>query len=220
MKIGRLFCLPVLQPKIEKSYTYNDDRSQIHQTFNFDSRPSLIALGTGDLIYWAVRFYRNFFGPLLIAAPPVVFGTILSVGWILLGRHIFATSSGVNWHLGQILNGWACQDPNGSNDPGGRITDLLLRFNFLIGSFTLIKRLRRCREIGNAFFCEIFTRRRDYFDILPFSLSDDPHWTLTPTPPSADRRGRADRSINDVTRPCNLGANFFRDQRGGRRNRQ
>ena len=131
MKIGRLFCLLVLQPKIEKSYTYNDDRSQIRQTFNFDSRPSLTALGAGDLSDWAVRFYRGLFWPfVLIASPPVGFGTILSVGWILLGRYIFATSSGVNWHLGQMLNGWAYQDPNGSNDPGGRIMDLLVRINF------------------------------------------------------------------------------------------
>lgn len=32
--------------------------------------------------------------------------------------------------FGQMLNGWAYQDPNGSNDPGGRITDFLLRINF------------------------------------------------------------------------------------------
>jgi Carboxypeptidase regulatory-like domain len=32
--------------------------------------------------------------------------------------------------FGQMLNGWAYQDPNGSNDPGGRITDFMLRINF------------------------------------------------------------------------------------------
>ncbi len=32
--------------------------------------------------------------------------------------------------FGQMLNGWAYQDPNGSNDPGGRITDFLIRINF------------------------------------------------------------------------------------------
>jgi hypothetical protein len=32
--------------------------------------------------------------------------------------------------FGQMLGGWAYQDPNGSNDPGGRITDLMLRINF------------------------------------------------------------------------------------------
>jgi Carboxypeptidase regulatory-like domain len=32
--------------------------------------------------------------------------------------------------FGQMQNGWAFQDPNGSNDPGGRVMDFLLRINF------------------------------------------------------------------------------------------
>lgn len=32
--------------------------------------------------------------------------------------------------FGQMLSGWAYQDPNGSNDPGGRILDFMLRINF------------------------------------------------------------------------------------------
>lgn len=32
--------------------------------------------------------------------------------------------------FGQMQNGWAYQDPNGSNDPGGRVIDFLLRINF------------------------------------------------------------------------------------------
>lgn len=32
--------------------------------------------------------------------------------------------------FGQMLNGWAYQDPSGSNDPGGRIIDLMMRINF------------------------------------------------------------------------------------------
>lgn len=32
--------------------------------------------------------------------------------------------------FGQMLTGWAYQDPNGSNDQGGRIADLMLRINF------------------------------------------------------------------------------------------
>jgi hypothetical protein len=32
--------------------------------------------------------------------------------------------------FGQMANGWAYQDPNGSNDPGGRITDFMVRINF------------------------------------------------------------------------------------------
>jgi hypothetical protein len=32
--------------------------------------------------------------------------------------------------FGQMLSGWAYSDPNGSNDPGGRILDFMLRINF------------------------------------------------------------------------------------------
>jgi hypothetical protein len=32
--------------------------------------------------------------------------------------------------FGQMLSGWAYQDPNGSNDPGGRILDFMFRINF------------------------------------------------------------------------------------------
>jgi hypothetical protein len=32
--------------------------------------------------------------------------------------------------FGQMLSGWAYSDPNGSNDPGGRILDFLIRINF------------------------------------------------------------------------------------------
>lgn len=48
-------------------------------------------LGAGDLIDRAVRFYRkNFLTFVLIAAPPVVVGTLISVAWTLLGRQLFA----------------------------------------------------------------------------------------------------------------------------------
>jgi hypothetical protein len=33
-------------------------------------------------------------------------------------------------NFGQMQTGWAYQDPNGSNDPGGRVIDFLLRINF------------------------------------------------------------------------------------------
>ena len=32
--------------------------------------------------------------------------------------------------FGQMLTGWSFQDPNGSNDPGGRIVDFMMRINF------------------------------------------------------------------------------------------
>lgn len=56
-----------------------------------ETRLSLVPLGAGDLIDRAVRFYRkNFLTFILMAAPPVVAGTVLSVGWTMLGRQIFA----------------------------------------------------------------------------------------------------------------------------------
>ena len=56
-----------------------------------------MALGAGDLIDRAVRFYRAYFWTfLLIAGPPVVFGTIVSVVWMMLGREIFSVSARVD----------------------------------------------------------------------------------------------------------------------------
>lgn len=55
-----------------------------------NSQLSLTPLGAGDLIDRAVRFYRkNFWTFVAIAAPPVVVGTLLSVGWMAVGREIF-----------------------------------------------------------------------------------------------------------------------------------
>lgn len=54
---------------------------------------SIVPLGAGDLIDRATRFYRKHFATLfLIAAPPVVAGTLFSVGWLLLSRMIFFTT--------------------------------------------------------------------------------------------------------------------------------
>jgi hypothetical protein len=51
----------------------------------------LAPLGAGDLIDRAVRFYRRFFWTLvLIASPPVIVGTLVSVGWTVAGRQIFS----------------------------------------------------------------------------------------------------------------------------------
>jgi hypothetical protein len=55
-----------------------------------DSRLSLVPLGAGDLIDRAVRFYRRYFWTfVLIAAPPVIVGTFIFLGWTLLGRQLF-----------------------------------------------------------------------------------------------------------------------------------
>ena len=51
---------------------------------------SIVPLGAGDLIDRAVRFYRaNFVTFVLIAAPPVVVGTVLAVGWLMMSRWLF-----------------------------------------------------------------------------------------------------------------------------------
>lgn len=61
---------------------------------NPDSQLSLKPLGAGDLIDRAVRFYRkNFWTFIWIAFPPVIIGTLFSVGWTILGRSIFSISS-------------------------------------------------------------------------------------------------------------------------------
>ena len=62
-----------------------------------DANLALTPLGAGDLIDRAVRFYRkNLWTFIVIAAPPVLVGTLLSVGWTLIGRQLFAVGSGVN----------------------------------------------------------------------------------------------------------------------------
>lgn len=59
-----------------------------------DYRLSIAPLGAGDLIDRAVRFYRqNFWTFVLIAAPPVIVGTIISIGWTILGREIFSVGA-------------------------------------------------------------------------------------------------------------------------------
>ena len=56
-----------------------------------DSQLSLVPLGAGDLIDRAVRFYRgNFWTFVLIAAPPVIVGTLISVGWTFISRSLFS----------------------------------------------------------------------------------------------------------------------------------
>jgi len=64
---------------------------------NADPNNSLLSiapLGPGDLIDRAVRFYRRSFGTfVMIAAPPVLVGTMISVGWTLLARQLFAVSA-------------------------------------------------------------------------------------------------------------------------------
>lgn len=59
-----------------------------------DPQLSLRPLGAGDLIDRAVRFYRkNFWTFVMIAAPPVILGTLISVAWTIAGRQIFSIGS-------------------------------------------------------------------------------------------------------------------------------
>src|SRR5215212_7425599 len=61
------------------------------------SHLSLVPLGAGDLIDRAVRFYRqNFWTFVFIAAPPVITGTLISVGWTFLARSLFSVSTANN----------------------------------------------------------------------------------------------------------------------------
>jgi hypothetical protein len=66
------------------------------------SELSIAPLGAGDLIDRAVRFYRrNFWMFIFIAAPPVVVGTVISIGWTILGREVF--SVGMSQEAGGMI---------------------------------------------------------------------------------------------------------------------
>lgn len=59
------------------------------------SQLSIVPLGAGDLIDRAVRFYRqNLLTFILMAAPPVLIGTVISVAWMYLSRSLFFTAGG------------------------------------------------------------------------------------------------------------------------------
>jgi hypothetical protein len=61
------------------------------------SNLSIAPLGAGDLIDRAVRLYRkNFWTFVMIAAPPVVIGTLFSIGWTMLGRELFFGGKSIN----------------------------------------------------------------------------------------------------------------------------
>lgn len=67
------------------------------------------ALGPGDLIDRAVRFYRgNFWTFILMAAPPVVVGTAISVGWAFVSRTYFYTPNASDPldNLAFLMFGW------------------------------------------------------------------------------------------------------------------
>ncbi|MDQ3801305.1 MAG: hypothetical protein M3384_17930 [Acidobacteriota bacterium] len=58
---------------------------------------SLAPLGAGDLIDRAVRLYRsNFWTFVWIASPPIILGTVFTIGWTILGRELFSFGSSRN----------------------------------------------------------------------------------------------------------------------------
>jgi hypothetical protein len=64
--------------------------SEMETSSAIDANLSVKPLGAGDLIDRAVRFYRkNFMTFVMIAAPPVIVGTLISVAWTVLGRQLF-----------------------------------------------------------------------------------------------------------------------------------
>ena len=61
---------------------------------SLNSTLSIVPLGAGDLVDRAVRFYRgNFWTFIMIAAPPVVVGTVFSVAWTFLSRMLVTGNS-------------------------------------------------------------------------------------------------------------------------------
>ncbi|HLM01772.1 MAG TPA: hypothetical protein VK400_12010, partial [Pyrinomonadaceae bacterium] len=58
---------------------------------------SLTPLGAGDLIDRAIRLYRNNFWTFVwIASPPIILGTLFTIGWTMLGRELFSFGASRN----------------------------------------------------------------------------------------------------------------------------
>lgn len=61
---------------------------------HFAFKLSLTPLGAGDLIDRAIRLYRNNFWTFVwIASPPIILGTLFTIGWTILGREFFTFGS-------------------------------------------------------------------------------------------------------------------------------
>jgi hypothetical protein len=61
------------------------------------SNLEIAPLGPGDLIDRAVRFYRgNFWTFVMIASPPIIAGTLISVAWTFLARSLFSLGAASN----------------------------------------------------------------------------------------------------------------------------
>src|SRR5690606_36419430 len=59
-----------------------------------NSLQGITPLGAGDLIDRAVRLYRKHFAALIMmAAPPVVAATLITVAWTFIARYLFRGST-------------------------------------------------------------------------------------------------------------------------------
>lgn len=75
---------------------------------NSNSSLALTPLGAGDLIDRAVRFYRkNFWTFVWIAAPPILLGTLISIGWTMFGKYFLNVGrTGENEILSTLYTGF------------------------------------------------------------------------------------------------------------------
>ncbi len=74
-----------------------------------DTNLSFVPLGAGDLIDRAVRLYRrDFFTLILIAAPPVIIGTIFTVIWTAIARELLVAGTEITpeENIGYIVFVW------------------------------------------------------------------------------------------------------------------
>jgi hypothetical protein len=70
-----------------------------------NSSLALTPLGAGDLIDRAIRFYRqNFWTFVWIAAPPILFGTVVSIVWTIIGQRLFNIGAGGEGRAGEIFS--------------------------------------------------------------------------------------------------------------------
>jgi hypothetical protein len=73
---------------------------------------ALAPLGAGDLIDRAIRLYRhNFWTFVWIAAPPILIGTLIALGWTMLVRQLFPATDNTsnafeNYFLSSLLAGF------------------------------------------------------------------------------------------------------------------
>jgi hypothetical protein len=77
----------------------------MNQPADSNSQLSITPLGAGDLIDRAIRLYRNNFWTFVwMASPPIILGTLFTIGWTMLGRELF--SFDVSHNPGDYFLSW------------------------------------------------------------------------------------------------------------------